>query len=272
MAPLLSRLGLGRSGFGFGKRTVSSGATGAYTGSAFPIMNTSDALGQTLSSGTRFDSNASYLSLALPLASIKDDFSADIKGSGSNKSVTANGAVVTSAYSHFYGASFDCVGNTSTKCLEIADSADFAFAPGDALTVEAWIFLNSSYTRGGIFQSSQQKTGGLGDAWFFRVSGSQLNWGMHASATHSSPNNSVPLDTWTHVAICRNTSNVWSAYIDGISQTLSGSVSTTLSKPGTGAMVGQWCEGSGTLCPLNGYIQDFRLYKGVNKYTSSFTP
>ena len=39
MAPLLSRLGLGRSGFGFGKRTVSSGATGAYTGSAFPIMN-----------------------------------------------------------------------------------------------------------------------------------------------------------------------------------------------------------------------------------------
>jgi hypothetical protein len=250
----------------FGGSNTLEKATGAL-----PILNT-DGGGKIARVGVRTDSSASSLVLALPLVGIKSDFSNKINSGATEKVITANGAVATNSYSNFYGGSFDCVGDTSTKCLDIADSADFAFASGDALTVEAWIRLNSSYTRGGIFQSSQQKTGGLSDAWFFRVSGSQLNWGMHASSTHSSPNNSVPLDTWTHVAICRNTSNEWSAYINGISQSLSGSVSTTLSKSGTGAMVGQWCEGSGTLRPLNGHIQDFRLYKGLAKYTNNFIP
>jgi hypothetical protein len=101
----------------------------------------------------RSDPYASNLVLAVPgiingQSSGYGDYSADIKGSGSNKTVTSNsnaGVAVTASY---YGSAliFDGVDDYFTIP---ANDTDFQFGSGD-FTVECWVNPNTVSANGGI--------------------------------------------------------------------------------------------------------------------------
>jgi hypothetical protein len=146
---------------------------------------------------------------------------------------------------------------------------DFAFGTG-GFTIEFWMYANS--TTGGVsgFGTTGSVTGGTAlqhDVIFvtnnlrFRImTGSTIT-------TVASP--SVSTATWTHFALVREGST-FTVYKDGVSEgtaTNSGSLNFNTSwvwRVGSGV-------GTGTTF-FDGYIDDFRITKGVARYTANFTP
>jgi hypothetical protein len=98
--------------------------------------------------------------------------------------------------------------------------------------------------------------------------GNSLNF-VGASLTNP---NSIPTNTWTHVAIVRSglgTNNL-KMYINGVQVAQS---SSTQSFSYTGSqVVGANPSGDGALYPSNVYFSNFRIVNGTAVYTAAFTP
>jgi hypothetical protein len=241
----------------------------AYTGSygqvsvaaatgGLPIWNTTDTYGATKGSGTRTDANSASIVLALPMDGTNGgtsfgDQSATIKGSGSAKTVTVNGNTNTStAQSKFYGSSGSFDG--SGDYLSLADSADWAFGSGD-FTIETWAYLNS----GSLYFGQ-----GEGGSPAFVVYGNSVYIGPSVWTTQLNFT-APPTGSWFHFAFVRN-GNTLTVYINGVN---AGSLSYSSTWPdSTDALT----LGLARSTNMNGYFQDFRIYKGVAKYTANFSP
>lgn len=78
---------------------------------------------------------------------------------------------------------------------------------------------------------------------------------------------SVSLNTWHHVAVVRSGTS-FKVYLDGIGGTAQTS-SLAVANSANGVTVG--ITNSNTY-PFNGYIDEFRVTKGVARYTGNFTP
>jgi hypothetical protein len=249
----------------FGGSNTLEKATGAL-----PILNT-DGGGKVARVGVRTDSSASSLVLALPLVGIKSDFSNAVNSGTSNKAITANGGISgSSVQSNFYGGSYLFDGSNDYLS---SSSADYGFSSGTAFTIEGWFYASSLPTSadgsgGGIFGSR-----GYVESNSFTVyigSSSSNTIGVHVgggTATFFNAPGGLKTSTWNHIAMVRNTSNTVEFFVNGISIG-TGSPAGDLSN---GAMyIGCWGTGNGAF--FSGYIQDFRIYKGLAKYTSNFIP
>ena len=245
--------------FGGSYFTSVSTATGAL-----PIHNTSGTFGGTKVTGNRTDPNASNLVLAISGSGSYQDISATIKGSGTNKTVTANGNVTTSSSEGKYygGGSLELTGS-SGDYFSIPNSSDFAFGTGD-FTVEFWI--KTTDTAFNILDI----TAGGGWSTVLVNAGAQLFWQTSRASTNlfNITTNSDLIDgAWHHVAFVRS-SNVVKPYLDGVQiGTSAGYTDNTDYDVTTGSLN----IGSGANGVLDGYMQDIRIYKGVAKYTSNFT-
>ena len=196
------------------------------------------------------DSNSANLVLALPFNSA-NPFNTDF--SKTNKKITNSAASVSTSTSKYYGSSASF--NGSSSYLYTAASNDFAFSTGD-YTIEFWINPNNSadFT---IFDTQ----GSGGNAQISRISGALY----HGSATTWSY--TFTSGTWTHIAFSRVGSSL-SLFANGVliqTQTNSNVV-------GSGANTATIGLRTDNYYPFNGYLQDLRIYKGVGKYTSNFTP
>ena len=230
-----------------------SSATGAL-----PIYNTADTYGAVKGSGTRTDAFASSLVLAVPMDGANNgttftDESANIKGSGSAKTITRVNTTTTTAVSKFYGSSGSF--NGSNTYLSIPDSDDFAFGTGN-FTMETWAYVNS----GSYLYFGQ----GEGGSPAFTVYNNLLLVGPGIwSYSLSFP--TLPVAQWFHFALVRN-GNTLTIFVDG-SNVISAGYSSSWPDSSSIFTIG-YVRGTYT----NGYIQDFRVYKGVAKYTANFTP
>jgi hypothetical protein len=231
----------------------------AATG-GLPIWNTTDTYGAAKGSGTRTDASSSSIVLALPMDGTNGgtsfgDQSATIKGSGSAKTVTVNGNTNTStAQSKFYGSSayFDGAGDY----LTLGSSADFAFGTGD-FTIEAFVYRPS----GGGLQIFDHLMG-TGNFTIFSYSNQAIT--VYSNAAYSSgvnPGN----DRWFHLAVVRS-SGVLSFFIDGVKAANTYSFTLNMTTAGVNIGSSQYSE-YGTQ-----YLQDLRVYKGLAKYTTNFSP
>ena len=175
-------------------------------------------------------------------------------------SVRTNGDPVPSdLQSNFYGGSFDFDG---TGDYLNGSNSNLNFGTGD-FTIEAWCFVDSGANNKGLWQLSTT-IGGLqsdnttlssnyeDDEFYF---GSASGW-RQAGRTHID-------NTWHHVAEVRSGGTI-SIYVDGV---LDQSWSDTSTYDMTYWAVGGYYS---TSYLWSGYIQDFRVYKGVAKYTSNF--
>jgi len=95
------------------------------------------------------------------------------------------------------------------------------------------------------------------------VSADGTNW----SSIITSPV-TTSLNTWNHV-VAQRRGNVGTIYINGVS-VITGSITVTPVVNTADSMVGS--DDMVVTWPLNGYIDDFRITKGVARYRENFTP
>ena len=136
-------------------------------------------------------------------------------------------------------------------------------------TIEGWFYFNS-------VASGQQPVSGYTTAsnenyaWYmtstgglaYYLSSTGTGWNIASNVTMGT----VSANTWTHIALVRNGST-FTPYINGVAGTTSSSSSAIYSS-GTGITLGAY---AGAYF-FNGYIDDFRVTKGIARYTTTFTP
>lgn len=175
------------------------------------------------------------------------------------KTVTANGnAQIDTAQSKFGGASglFDGTGDY----LTLLDHADWDFGTAD-FTVDFWVRFNAISTNNWIFG---RNAGNNFDIRYNTSQGLELYIGGGSVQNRSwSPSTGV----WYHIAITRNGTNLY-FFIDGV---LQGAVGTNSSNVSYADPIYIGSDASGGNA-LNGWIDEFRISKGIARWTANFTP
>jgi hypothetical protein len=178
-----------------------------------------------------------------------------------------NAQISTSVKKYGTGSlAFDGTGDyLQTKAL----NENLNLGTGD-FTIEGWFYLNTTPSTMGLLQMSSTAGGFAANqsANIGIATASSTTWQIYAKNTFTiSSSTTVPVTTWTHFALVRNgTTTV--LYIGGSSVITLTSDSTNYNTPYIG--IGGIYDSSSYL--LNGYIDDFRITKGIARYASNFTP
>lgn len=175
--------------------------------------------------------------------------------------VTTTSVGITT-FSKYYGNSVYFNG-TSGNYISFPDNPDFEFASED-YTVEFWCNPSRSV--------SYEEIVSKGLPWQLYRDGAGT-FSLAASADNGTYWTNASIGTgavgqWHHIAVSRKGSTTY-GFVNGVSGL------TTSSFPiydGTSSLViGSYAPDLASY-PYRGYIQDLRIYKGVAKYTSNFTP
>ena len=189
------------------------------------------------------------------------------------KTITAVGnASVTTAVARWNQGSggsslaFDGSGDWFT----VASSADLSLGTGN-FTVEMWAYANNTATRYGLVGN---RTGSGGDGvWCIILNPANVaGFGFiyfHTDITPifgSSVNFSAGI--WMHIAVTRSGTSM-RMFLNGTEvATANSSANLSASTLHVGVEGSRADQSS----PLNGYIDDLRITKGIARYTSNFTP
>jgi hypothetical protein len=155
--------------------------------------------------------------------------------------------------------------------LSTPDSADWAFGSGD-FTIDFWVRFSSTVNeqlmlgqyvddnnRWFLSKGSDQRL-----YLYFKVGGVVKGYYLMTSAW------SVNANQWYHLTFERSGTTAY-IFIDGASQTLTEGLAFGTNDVGDLAAVLTVGKGSGSYY-LNGWLDEFRVSKGVARWTSNFTP
>ena len=221
------------------------------------------------------DPFAANLVLALPLNisyGIRD-VSSLIRGSGISYSTTTFAGSFDGNSSKFYGSSL-LTGSSSGSSTRLNATAIPAFGTGD-FCIETWLNIPSlgsfNFT---IFRYHNDTNTGI----LFLYAGSSTttpgalyfaNGDPAGSDVSLTPSYAVPTGQWNHIAVTRS-GNTLRMFINGVN---------SVSYQPTGGVFGNFTYTGATLMLLGTdttyntvRVQDYRVYQGVAKYTSNFTP
>ena len=187
--------------------------------------------------------------------------------------ITVNGntiPVMTNPYGYAtpisstaYGGAFD--GGTTTR-LTFPSNTAFAFGTG-AYTMEAWVYLTSYAT---TFSTAIFDCGSTtNSAGMFVTTSGALFLNLYGVGSVIQTSTTIPLNTWTHIAISRQSTAASSTrlFINGVlgatgTDSNNWTVTTT---PGVG---GIGLAGY----TVSGFVSNVRIVKGTAVYTAAFTP
>lgn len=192
---------------------------------------------------------------------------------------TISGAVAIDTDQSKYGGSSIFFPGTTADYLEYTRDADYDFGTGD-FTIEFWVRL-SGYSPGyaGAYRACIAATyrggGAAPSGWQVGIDGTASSFtgiNVYTGATTLTFAQSFSLNTWYHVAISRASGTV-RAFVDGV---LIGSVAnsdnfTAASDITHPLRIGRLNDAT-YLYQLTGHLDDFRITKGVARYTSGFVP
>ena len=204
------------------------------------------------------------LVLALPLIGNNDDVSNQINSGSTTNTITNSEVDFVNTYSNFYGGSADFTGASTDVLHTASDNTKYQMRTAN-FTVECWVYSTSTSGTQNIFQvfkSGGNKYYGVyySSTLRFQIAGTggvEVNVGNIVMGTNK----------WTHIAMVRDGGTL-RAFVDGV-QVGSGSVSANINEDGYVAYIGRHQPSNNG---FTGYMQDFRIYKGVAKYTSNFVP
>ena len=179
-----------------------------------------------------------------------------------NHTVTANGdAQISTTQRKFGGASmyFDGSGYLTLP----NDQTAFDFGTSD-FTIESWIYWPGG--GGNIFsQRHAFSNNNTGMTWRTIPNYLQFFYG-NGLGSFVTPSGSLSTNTWNHIALTRN-GNTFTMWINGQSKaTNTITASMIYYPPVIGRVQGVNSE------YFTGYLDDFRITKGVARYTSNFEP
>jgi hypothetical protein len=187
------------------------------------------------------------------------------------KTVTANGnAQIDTAQSKFGGASglFDGTGDY----LSTPDSADWYFGTGD-FTIDFWVRFNALPTTGDEAAIYAQRVDGTSQV-FLEIynNGGTYQWYLESdggSAQIQIFKNAISLstNTWYHVAVVRSGSSFY-IFQDGTQCGTTYTSSASMADVAESLLIGKRAYG----LFFNGWLDEFRVSKGIARWTSNFTP
>jgi hypothetical protein len=143
--------------------------------------------------------------------------------------------------------------------LTVAADADFQFGTGN-FTVECWVYVNSSgNSNNGLFTFGGTSSG-------LAVAVYQGQWYLTTAGGGGTAMGSFTTGIWQHLAVARSGSSL-RMFING---TQTGSTLTNSTNLSDNALkVGYYYSSSFS---INARIDEFRVTKGIARYTSNFTP
>ena len=216
---------------------------------------------------TKADPYAWKCFLALPLNGTPFDMSSTLNRTSSGKAITNNGTNQSSVTSNFYGRSALLMGPMINSMLAYSQ---LDFGANDDWTFELWFNSTTVSSVVGIsdYSGNNSATGSPGgQIYFSSSSGAGLHWYQGSARLAEIPKEEILANHWHHVAFVKDgTNNTISSILDGVhrkTDTFNSSSGSTAN----GLNIGQ--QGGGTF--FSGYMQDFRVYKGIKKYTGNFT-
>lgn len=191
-----------------------------------------------------------------------------VDASPSERTVTNNGVTFSSSVKKLgtHSAAFD-----GASTLSMADSDDFYFADGN-FTIDFWVRFNSVGSTQGLWQQVLDGSNLMGSWWHYDTQSLRFYDYSAGFAIYIQCPFSPSADTWYHIAIIRkgSTSSDWLMFIDGDSKVVTlngGSYSCTLNNFSAPFKIGIMFDA----IYLNGYIDEFRVSKGVARWTENFT-
>ena len=191
-----------------------------------------------------------------------------IDKSQSVQTLTLNGNVSSSTTQSKYLTSsmyFDGAGDYIT----MTPSDLFAFGTGD-FTIEGWAYITATGDRGLFQQGTSNFPVTNSNSVALQItnaSPADSEWAIYAANGYHESTVNYSLNQWYHFAVVR-ASAVTKLYIDG---TEALSVSDSVNYTGTYFGVGSIYGAANAQC-FTGYMSDFRITKGLARYTANFTP
>lgn len=182
--------------------------------------------------------------------------------SSNNFTVTANGnaQIDTSVVKYGTGSmQFDGSGDY----LGAGSNAEYAFGSGD-FTIEMWVYRNGSQSTFAGLASTGSSFGSTNYQFGFGDS-NNIRFLIGGSTDFNIGSSTINDAQWYHIAVTRSGSTV-RFFLDGV-LTDSGTNSNTLSD----SLLKIGVNRGGSIY-FSGYIDDFRITKGVARYTANFTP
>ena len=180
-------------------------------------------------------------------------------------------AQVDTAQSKFGGAS--CLMDGTGDGVRFADHASFELGADD-FTIEAWVrFANVGAVRNLL---TKFNTTGDQRSWLVQFQNVavalRITYSTDGAAGTTASKDfawSPSIDTWYHVALVRVAGDLM-AFIDGTQIGTTQSISGVTFFDGTANCVVGMNDNNGG--PMNGWMDDVRLTKGLARYTANFTP
>ena len=154
--------------------------------------------------------------------------------------------------------------------LQLSDSGDWDFGTGD-FTIESWVYLTADNVNYGLASTAVFNASG----WTFELNGGLQGgyFGFMPAPYQNrveSPANSYEANTWTHLAITRQSGTLYMFSNGNLVSTTTGFTYDITN--GQVLTVGQYGPGWDARYYFDGYISNFRILKGTALYTSDFTP
>lgn len=171
-----------------------------------------------------------------------------------------------------FGPSSAFFSTAAFQCVTIPSHTDFEVGNGN-YTVEAWMFRTGvNSTAGRVWTRYNDQYSGMdlsidtNGKLAHYLSSTGTSWNLVSGAASAI----IPLNQWVHVASVRNGGTL-TAYVNGSGTVISSGLGTaTLSGMGNRSVGGQ--PGVATNRTFPGYLDEFRITKGVARYTADFTP
>lgn len=227
--------------------------TGAFTPPTGPLTQTGGTYSSTTNVNTSITSGHTKLLLPCDDASIIDK-------SQSIKDIRVAGSLVSSnAVTKFGSTSIKYNGSDARAFLRSGNL--FNLGTGE-FTVECWLYKDATGT-GMILDARPSDTGA---PWLLGVSTSEYVFFYDGSSYTASV--ALSQNTWTHIAVTRDSSNVLRIFLDGTVRHTTNSYTTNLTATDqtvTGVNAGYPSD------YISGYIEDLRVTKGKARYTANFT-
>ena len=183
-------------------------------------------------------------------------------------------AEISTAQSKFGGSSLSLDGNGDYVDLPQATNQ----LVSEDFTIEFWFRINSGAGSETIGLFGSYYTGGSGKGMLMVSSATynQVYFQWHYGASDwaylnqtQGTRTALSNNTWYHVAVTRSGST-WRLFLNG-TQEDSVTQSSYITDSGSTTRLGNYGPSATASDGLNGYIEDFRITRGVARYTSNFT-
>ena len=258
IVPKLTTTSIINNGYTFGGLTVNVADANIQLTSELVLAGALTLTQGTLTMGTFNVTSATFTSIGPFPRSIL----------GTNTTYTVSG---TSATAWNFGSTGSALFNGSTQNFSVATNAAFDFA-SSSFTIEAWVYLNATGTAQCI-QSTYPAAFASTTGYEFFINASNFlvfdTFLTGVNQTITATNQALTSGVWTHVAVVNN-AGTYNLYVNGTQCTYTSNITQAVNSGGTAVTFGRSLYTSFTH-PLNGYMTNIRVVKGVGVYTGNFT-